>query len=138
MKFDKAFSRAFDRASGGFDWSRPCLLQVADFVNDLCGYDPAALWRALIGDKATALEAMVMAGTGGRGKSATERVLDNAARHCGWAEADKPVRGAIGVFNAAGTHGLPGIFDGNGGWLLSGENGAVVLTKAPDRIWVVS
>jgi hypothetical protein len=130
-----AFARAFARASAGIDWSRPCLIWLCDYVEDVTGFDPASRWRHYDWNERRARRAMASAGRFHPGDTPVERALCEAARTGGWVEASVPYGATVGVFNGLDGVGLPAIFDGRDGWLLATAKGAVVTRAAPSKMW---
>jgi hypothetical protein len=138
MRTEAAFTRAFERAASGFDWSRPCLIWLSDYVRDVTGKDPAAAWRAGVHNKRSALVALKQAARGGKGDTHCERALVAAGQRLGWRETDAPAAGAVGVFNGTDGTGYPAIADPAGNWLLATESGALVIPDRPRRMWSIS
>ena len=133
-------SNAIARARSGLDWSYPCLIWVMDYVAEATGRDPAAAWRHLAWDEATARRELGRAAVAGEGETAVERALDAAAKREGWVEADGPHQGAvmIGVFTAPDGVGVPAIFDGQDRWIVSNTGkGITSLAEKPRRIWEI-
>jgi hypothetical protein len=111
-----------------------------DYVAEATGRDPAAAWRHLNWDEATARRELGRAAVAGTGETAVERALDAAAQREGWAEAEGPRQGAvmIGVFEAEDGIGVPAIFDGQDRWIVSNDGrGVTTLAEAPKRIWEI-
>lgn len=160
-----AIANAMWRARAGLDWSYPCLIWVMDYVAEATGRDPAAGWRHLSWDEATARRELGRAAVPGTGETAVERALDAAAKREGWIEADGPRQGAvmIGVYDGveAARHssaafmassaeiapleqspsrvGVPAIFDGQDRWIVSNTGrGVTSLAEAPQRIWEIA
>lgn len=132
-----------ERAAGGLDWSRPCLLWVADYILEATGVDYALGWRNREWTEASAKEALIRLSAGGDGASAVEKALDNMARAQGWEPVDGNRHGAvlIGVFNGIGPdgEGVPAIFDGESRWIVGHVGGRRVDSVGlfPDRAWEV-
>lgn len=155
--------QAMARAERGLDWSRPCLIWIADYLRDVTGQDPAADWRAIRWDEATAKGQLARLAAKGRGVTAVERALDVIARRDGWEPAEGPQQGAvmIGVYNAQplmrsdlpdriagdvagveavreGLIGVPSIFDGQKRWIVSNDGrGWTSIALQPYRMWSV-
>lgn len=135
----RAVADAIARARAGLDWTYPCLIWAMDYVADATGRDPAAAWRHLSWDEATALRELARAAVPGKGTSAVERALDAAATREGWLEADGARQGAvmIGVYEGD-IDGVPAIFDGQDRWIVSNDGkGVTSRADAPTRIWEI-
>jgi len=135
----EAFDAALARAARGLDWSYPCLIWVADYLEAEVGLDYAAEYRRFAFDEESATRRLAKLALEGNGTSAVERALDGLARRFGWEERDGPRQGAvmIGVYNAPDGEGYPGIFDGWRGWLVAFRGDASVLRVPPGRMWEI-
>lgn len=137
-----AFDDAFACAARGLDWSHPCLVWVADYLAAATGRDPAAEWRQIGWDEPVARRELARLAVAGQGDTAVERALDTVAQREGWIERDGPQQGAvmIGVYRALddASVGVPAIFDGWRGWLVTYFGTATVLMEKPLRIWEIA
>lgn len=133
-----AFDDAFTRASRGLDWSYPCLIWVADYLSAATGRDPAEGWRHIAWDEPGARASLARLAVHGEGETAVERALDVIAKRDGWMASDGPRQGAvmIGVYRDNEV-GVPAIFDGWKGWLVTYLGGATVTRSVPVRIWEI-
>lgn len=128
------------RADRGLDWSYPCLVWIADYLLDATGIDPAAEWREIAWDEATARSLLARLAVPGKGETAVERALCAFAERFGWEAADGPRQGAvmIGVYTAEDGVGVPAIFDGQDRWIVSNTGRGWTSVKAdPARMWEV-
>lgn len=135
-----ALQSAMAAADRGLDWSRPCLIWVADYLAEATGIDPAAAWREVAWDEGSARRHLAMLALGGVGSTAVERAIDGMAKRLGWVEADGPRQGAvmIGVFTSADGVGVPAIFDGGKRWVFSNTGrGWTSTAEMPVRMWEV-
>jgi hypothetical protein len=134
------FNEAIVTASRGLDWSRPCLIWVADYLLAETGRDPAADWRREAWREIEAKRALISLASEGHGNSSVSQALDVIARREGWEPATETRQGAImvGVFDGGAIDGVPAIFDGLRGWLVGRmQPGCMVVQALPDRIWEV-
>lgn len=135
------FNNAILTASRGLDWSRPCLIWIADYLLAETGRDPAADWRQIEGwEEGRAKRELATLAAAGDGDSRVSRALDVIASREGWEPATENRQGAlmVGVYDKAATDGVPAIFDGRNGWLLARmEPGCIIVKDMPDRIWEV-
>jgi len=136
------FDEAFARAASGLDWSHPCLIWTADYLVVATGRDPAESWRGIAWDEPTARHELARLAVAGEGATAVERALDAVAKRDGWTACDGPRQGAvmIGVYPAPDdpSIGIPAIFDGWRGWLVSYFGAATILRDPPPRIWEIA
>lgn len=129
------------RASGGLDWSYPCLIWIADYLRDATGRDPAAAWRTIRWDEAKARHELGRLAVGGEGATAVERALDAIAKRDGWLVADGPRQGAvmIGCLTSEDGVGVPAIFDGERRWIVSNDgHGWTSVAAKPERMWEIT
>lgn len=135
-----AISLAIARARVGLDWSRPCLIWLADYLLDAGYRDIAADWRGIAWGDVRSRRELVLLARRGQGGSPVGAVMDWLAREHGWEAADGPRQGAVmvGVFDALAADGVPAIFDGRDRWIAGGVAGGVTsIGRMPDRAWEV-
>lgn len=136
----RAVAAAIVRARAGLDWSRPCLIWLADYLVDAGYRDIAAGWRQPWGDD-TARRELVLLARRGTGGSRVGAVMDWLAREHGWEAADSARQGAVmvGVFDHLAADGVPAIFDGQDRWVAGLVGGGwSSLRTMPDRAWEVN
>lgn len=136
----RAAAKALARARRGVDWSRPCLIWIADFVLDATGIDHATGWRGRTWDEASALAELRRLAGGGRGECDVERAIDAFASNLGWEAAEGPRQGAVmvGVYRGLADNGSPAVFDGADRWIVALLGGGWKSLRAdPDRMWEV-
>lgn len=134
-------ARAILRARAGLDWSRPCLIWLADYLVDEGYRDIAAGWRGIEwGDMRSRRELVILARRG-TGNSPVGCVMDWLAAQHGWEPADSARQGAVmvGVYDSLAADGVPAIFDGQDRWIagLMGGGFSSIRTM-PNRAWEVS
>lgn len=133
-------SNAMAAAYAGLDWSRPCLMWLADYLLEATGKDFAADWRGIAWNERRALRELRRLAISGKGETLVERAMDAMA--AGWEPVSECRQGAVlvGVFNKLARDGSPAIFDGQDRWILGhiGGGGVTVTGLFPDRAWEVS
>lgn len=135
-----ALSNAVARARLGLDWSRPCLIWLADYLVDEGYHDIGAEWRGITwGDVRSRRELLLLARCG-QGDSPVGCVMDWLAREHGWEPASDRRQGAVmvGVYDYLAADGVPAIFDGRDRWITGQVGGGVTsLGQMPDKAWEV-
>ena len=136
-----ALGLALARASGGLTWEYPCLIWIADYLRDATGRDPAAAWRAINWNEATARHELGRLAVAGEGRTAVERALDAIAKRDGWQAVDGPRQGSvmIGCYRSEDGIGIPAIFDGHRRWIVSNDGqGWASHSATPETMWEVT
>lgn len=137
----KAVANAIARARSGLDWSRPCLIWLADYLVDAGYHDVAADWRGIEWGEVRSRRELVLLARRGEGVSPVGCVMDWLAREHGWEPADSARQGAVmvGVYDRLAADGVPTIFDGQDRWIAGQVGGGVTSLRAmPDRAWEVT
>jgi len=133
-------ANAIARARTGLDWSRPCLIWLADYLVDAGYQDIAANWRGIRWGDVRSRRELVLLARRGSGGSPVGCVMDWLAREHGWEAADSARQGAVmvGVFDHLAADGVPAIFDGQDRWIAGLVGGGWSSLRAmPDRAWEV-
>lgn len=135
-----AISQAIARARAGLDWSRPCLIWLADYLVDAGHRDIAADWRGIGWGEVRSRRELVLLARRGTGGSPVGCVMDWLAREHGWDAADSARQGSVmvGVYDQLAADGVPAIFDGQDRWIAGLVGGGWSSLRAmPDRAWEV-
>ena len=134
-------ANAIARARAGLDWSRPCLIWLADYLVDEGHPDIAAEWRGIGWGEVRSRRELVLLARRGAGNSPVGCVMDWLARKHRWEPADSARQGAVmvGVLDGLAADGVPAIFDGQDRWIAGiGGGGWSSIRTMPDRAWEVS
>lgn len=134
-------ANAIARAQPGLDWSRPCLIWLADYLVDVGHHDIAADWRGIAWGDVRSRRELVLLARRGQGGSPVGCVMDWLAREHGWEPTDASRQGAVmvGVFDHLAADGVPAIFDGQDRWVAGRVSGGISSIRfMPDRAWEVS
>lgn len=135
-----AFNVALRAAASRLDWSRPCLVWLADFVLAETGTDISGKWKDCVWDRPTALRALAELAETGVGATEVERAMDTLAKRHGWQRRESAQQGAVmvGVFTDPSTgFGFPAIFDGWRGWLVAYFGNATIVRDTPVTFWEI-
>ena len=133
-------ARAILRARSGLDWSKPCLIWLADYLIDEGYPDIADQWRGIEWSETRSRRELVILARRGTGSSPVGCVMDWLAREHGWDAADSARQGAVmvGVYDRMAADGVPAIFDGQDRWIAGLVGGGCSSIRAmPDRAWEV-
>lgn len=119
-------------AARGFAWgAHDCMLFAADWARARTGSDPAACWRGRYRSETEALQIVAEAG----GMSA---LMGRALEALGWAKADAPQAGDVGVFLVPTPNGrseVAGICGLHGQGAFVTKRGIAVARIQPVEAW---